>query len=339
MFVRNSWYVAAWDHEIGEALMARTILGEPVVLFRAGDGAVAALADRCCHRHAPLSEGKLLGDEVQCGYHGLRFDRTGQCVHVPSQSRVPPDASIRCYPVVERHRWVWIWMGDPALADAALIPDLFWHDDPCWKPIGDRFAVGCAYQAMIDIQLDQTHSAYVHPSTLGSDDKVRAVPKISRGASTLRCERLMPDSAPPPLWAEVAGITGNADCWNIWTYRPPSIVTFDIGIAKPGTGALDGDRSQGVTGHNSHAVTPETETTCHHFWVAARNFAIDDEALTKKLSGIRTVFLEDRAMCEAQQRTIAAYPGAPSIDLNSDKPTLEARRMVERQIEAERAPD
>ena len=191
---------------------------------------------------------------------------------------------------------------------------------------------------MIDIQLDQTHSAYVHPSTLGSDDKGKAVPNVIRGEAMLQCARLMPESAPPPLWAEIAGIEGKADCWNIWTYRPPSVVTFDIGIARPGTGALEGDRSQGVTGHNTHAVTPETETSCHHFWVAARNFAVDDEALTEKLSSVRSAFLEDKAMCEAQQRTIAAYPGAASIDLNSDKPTIEARHMVDRQIAAEQAP-
>jgi len=306
MFVRNAWYVAAWDHEVGDGLMARTILDNPVVLYRTSDNTVAALADRCCHRQAPLSAGLLVDDAVQCGYHGLRFDRNGTCIHVPSQTRVPPEAAVRAYPVIERHRWVWIWMGSPETADETLIPDLYWHDDPGWKPIGDRFAVGCHYQAMIDIQLDQTHSAYVHPSTLGSGDKVKAVPKITRRGSTLQCTRLMPDTAPPP-----------------------SVVTFDVGIAVPGTGALDGDRSQGVTGHNTHAVTPETATSCHHFWVAARNFAVENEALTEKLSAVRNAFLEDRAMCEAQQRAIANYPGALSIDLNADKPTIEARRMVE----------
>lgn len=332
MFYRNAWYVAAWDQEVTPGLLARTILGEPIVLFRTSDGAVAALEDRCCHRNAPLSAGRLRGDELECGYHGFRYNQDGVCVAVPSQQSIPPDARVRSYPVVERHHWIWVWMGEPARADESLIPDLFWHDDPGWKPIGDYFHVHCHYQSMIDIQLDQTHSRYVHADTLGSDDKVKARPRITREPGVLRCERLMPESEPPPLWASVLGINGKADCWNKWVYLPPSLVMFDVGIAHPGTGALEGDRSQGITGHNSHFVTPETERTCHHFWVASRNFAIDDEALTEKLSAIRNVFLEDVAMVEAQQRTIERFPDAPNVDVTSDNPTIQARKLVDRLI-------
>src|SRR5688572_29601803 len=111
VFLRNAWYVAAWDHEVGRALFPRTLLNTNVVMFRGEDGRVAALEDRCCHRNAPLSAGTLIGDEVQCGYHGLRYDGTGRCVEVPSQSQVPPGAQVRGYPAVERHRRIWLWMG------------------------------------------------------------------------------------------------------------------------------------------------------------------------------------------------------------------------------------
>jgi phenylpropionate dioxygenase-like ring-hydroxylating dioxygenase large terminal subunit len=337
MFVRNVWYVAAWDHEIGRALLPRMILGMPVVLFRTEDGTPVALQDRCCHRNAPLSVGRLKGDELECGYHGLRYDRTGACVEVPSQTLVPPGARIASYPLVEKNRWVWIWMGERAQADPALIPDLFWHDSPQWKAIGDRFHVKGHYQLMIDITLDQTHSRYVHPNSLGSADKVRFKPKLSRDGRALRCERLIPDSDPPPMWAKVAGITGNADQWNIWRYLPPNIICFDVGIGPVGSGVLQGDRSKGVTGHNTHGLTPETDRTTHHFWVAARNFALEDEALTKQLSGIRNVFLEDVAMVENVQRTMEAFPGAPNIDVGSDSPTIQARSLVTQLLEDERA--
>ena len=128
MYLRNSWYVTAWDHEISHEPLARTILGEPIVLWRTDDGSAIAFEDRCCHRHAPLSAGKVLGDRLQCGYHGLTFDRTGLCVEVPSQDMVPPAARIKSYPLCERNRWVWIWMGDADEADASLIPDTYWHD-------------------------------------------------------------------------------------------------------------------------------------------------------------------------------------------------------------------
>jgi phenylpropionate dioxygenase-like ring-hydroxylating dioxygenase large terminal subunit len=77
MFLRNSWYVAAWDREVTRGLLARTLLGEPVVLFRKGNGEAVALEDRCCHRHLPLSMGRLEGDELRCGYHGLLFNSFG----------------------------------------------------------------------------------------------------------------------------------------------------------------------------------------------------------------------------------------------------------------------
>jgi phenylpropionate dioxygenase-like ring-hydroxylating dioxygenase large terminal subunit len=336
MFLKNAWYVAGWDYHVANAPLARTILNEPIVFFRTEDGEVVALEDRCCHRSAPLSAGRIKGSEIECGYHGLRFDRTGACVRVPSQDLVPPGAAVRRYPVVERNRWVWVWMGEAALADAALIPDYFWHDDPAWEPIHDYFHVNCHYQALIDIQLDQTHSPYVHPDTLGNAAKLKVKPTVTREARAVRCERLMPDDDPPPLWAKAANIRGKGDSWNRWVYTPPATIMFDVGAAQAGTGAFEGNRSHGVTVHNTHAITPETESTTHHFWASARNFAVGDAAVTEQLKVIRKIFLEDLAMVEAQARTLALFPNAPTIDVAMDHPTIQARNLLARLIEEER---
>ena len=118
MFLRNYWYVAASDSEIGRKPFRRIIMNEPIVFYRTEDGTPVALEDRCPHRRLPLSMGKLVGDDVlQCYYHGLRFDRTGACVRVPGQDMIPASARVKAYPVVDRYKWLWIWMGDPALAD------------------------------------------------------------------------------------------------------------------------------------------------------------------------------------------------------------------------------
>jgi nitrite reductase/ring-hydroxylating ferredoxin subunit len=122
----------AYDNEIGRKPPGRTVLGEPVVLFRKQDGTPVALEDRCVHRHLPLSMGRLVGDTLQCHYHGLRYDGAGACVMVPGQDTIPPGARVKTYPVVERYRWLWIWMGDPARADPAGIADFHWLDDPAW---------------------------------------------------------------------------------------------------------------------------------------------------------------------------------------------------------------
>ena len=132
MFVRNAWYVAAWDHEIGRSMLRRVILDYPVVLYRTVEGKAVALEDRCCHRQAQLSMGKLVGNIVHCPYHGLQFDPSGTCVKIPSQDRIPPSAKVKSYPIVEKNHWIWIWTGDPAKADPGLIEDFHWMDDPKW---------------------------------------------------------------------------------------------------------------------------------------------------------------------------------------------------------------
>ena len=117
MFPRNFWYVAAWDTEIRrQELLRRTICSEPIVFYRREDGTPVALEDRCCHRHMPLSDGVLKGDNIECLYHGLTYDPSGTCIHIPSQTTIPPEAKVRSYPVFEKHHWIWIWMGEPALA-------------------------------------------------------------------------------------------------------------------------------------------------------------------------------------------------------------------------------
>ncbi len=336
MYLKNAWYVAGWDHHVGNDLLARTICDEPIVFFRTEDGTIAALEDRCCHRSAPLSLGRHKGDEIECGYHGLRFDRTGQCTAVPSQDLVPPGACVRSYPVVEKNRWVWIWMGDAARADETLIPDYFWLDSPHWATIEDYFHVHCNYQAYIDIQLDQTHSPYVHPDTLGNAAKLRVKPTVTRDARALKCERLMPNDEPPPLWAKAAKIEGKGDSWNRWVYTPPATIMFDVGAAQAGTGAFEGNMAFGISIHNAHAITPETDGTLHHFWANARDFEIDDAETTEKLGIIRKVFREDVAMCEAQHKRRVHFPNAPEIDVAMDHPTIQARNMLSKLIEEER---
>ena len=132
MFLKNSWYVAAWDREVSHQPLGRTFLGEPVVLFRTEGGQPVALEDRCCHRQLPLSMGRVAGGVLQCGYHGLKFDRTGKCVEIPGQDSIPPQARVRAYPLVEKYNWVWIWMGEPEKADPALIPNWWWAEHPDW---------------------------------------------------------------------------------------------------------------------------------------------------------------------------------------------------------------
>lgn len=338
MYLYNAWYVAALDREVGRTPFARTILDQPVVLFRKGDGTPVALENRCCHRHLPLSLGRVKGDELECGYHGLRFDATGACVAVPGQTHIPPGARVRSYPAVEKWGWVWIWMGDPARIDHGMFPDWWWMDHPDWactRP--DPFKVACHYRLVADNVLDTTHLAYVHANSLGTSAIGDFPARTERKGCRVRMTRWILDRPPPPMYKAAGGFTGNVDRWQIVEHVPPCFSVNDAGCAVAGTGAPEGDRSRGIELKALSAPTPETERTTHYFFAFVRNFALDDPNTEKMFSeGLVEVFREDVAILEGQQRMTDLKPDAPVIDINVDAAPLAARRALDEMIRAER---
>ena len=131
-FVRNAWYVAGWSGEFEHGLHRVKILDEDLVMYRTSTGEVAALKDRCPHKLLPLSRGRLIDDQIECGYHGTTFGADGRCTRIPGQPRIPPTACVRAFPVHERHGIVWVWMGDADKADTSTVFDLPQISDPAW---------------------------------------------------------------------------------------------------------------------------------------------------------------------------------------------------------------
>lgn len=338
-FLRDSWYVAVWAGDLPATPVARTILSEPVVLYRRADGTPAALEDRCCHRSLPLSLGKVEGDNIRCGYHGLVFDSAGACVGIPGQSAIPPGAAVRSYPVAEKWGAIWIWMGAPERADVARIPDTFWLDDPGWTPAPGSLNVKADYRLLIDNLLDLTHVSYLHGTTLAGDD-VEAVTPVAtkRTGNGMTVGRWILDVTPPPLYTRASGIEGRVDRWQLITWEPPANVYFDIGCARAGTGAPEGDRSQGVSMWSTHLITPETETSTHYHFSFTRDYDLDNPEVTEILrEGARSAFMEDLEVLEIQQRAIDAAGQIPTVDINIDNAPLQARRIVNELIETEQS--
>jgi vanillate O-demethylase monooxygenase subunit len=166
MFLKNAWYVAAWSKEITRDLRQIVVLGEKVCVYRTEAGEVIALEDACPHRKLPLSKGRIKGDTVECGYHGLTFDCAGQCVWAPGGGRIPSAAKVRPYPVHEKYGLVWIWMGNAAIADTSDIIDIPNFGSPDWgMNAGDAMELPCNYLLMCDNLLDPTHVAWVHETS------------------------------------------------------------------------------------------------------------------------------------------------------------------------------
>lgn len=322
MFLRNSWYVAAWDREISRAPLARTLLEQPVVLYRKQDGAVVALEDRCCHRQLPLSMGTVIEDSLRCGYHGLRFDPTGKCIEIPGQASIPPQARVRSYPVVEKYHWVWIWMGEPDRADPALIPGWWWAEHPEWaftRP--ERVRVACNYQLVSDNVLDVTHLAYVHASSIGAPSITEFPATVEREERKVRLTRWIRDRPPPPLYQKAGNFAGNVDRWQIVEHVPPC---FTVNFA----GCQDAERKIELMALS--APTPESARSTHYFFGFVRNFGLDD-ADTERICAedMVKVFNEDFPVLEAQQRALDLSPGAPRVDIAVDAAPLAARRLLQ----------
>ncbi len=332
MFVRNAWYVGAWDHEVGRDMLRRIILDEPVVFFRREDGVPVALEDRCCHRQAQLSRGKLIGNIVQCAYHGLQFDHTGACVKVPSQDRIPASARVRAYPVVERNHWIWLWTGDPAKVDPGLIEDFHWMDDPGWRFGGSSLHVEANYLLLVENLLDTTHLPFLHPTTLGTDDFARSEFEVAREGDRIKVTRWLMDKPPAPFHKRMGGFADgvNVDRWQVTNYAPPSFVKLDVGSAIAGTGARQGDRSQGMNMMNLNAITPETERSAHYFWAQAYNFKLEQRWISDLVrSQVTSAFLEDMATIKAQQENLD-LGASPVVHLGQDKAWVAMRQIVER---------
>ena len=339
MFIRNRWYVAAWDKEVSRKPLARTICGEKVVLFRRGDGSAAALADFCPHRLAPLSLGTVEGDAIRCGYHGLLVDGTGACLEMPGQEATPRRLTVATYPLVERYRFVWVWVGDEALADPALIPDFWFCEDAGWAFDGDVYPVACDYRLLVDNLMDLSHETYVHPSSIGQKEIVDSPIDTRLEGEAVVVERWMKGIDAPPFWRTFLGKNGLVDRWQICHFALPSAVTIEVGVAPVGTGAPEGDRSQGVEGVVVNFMTPESETTCRYYWGMARSFGVGDAGLTERMRQSQAwVFDEDVVVLEAQQRNIDLRPDLKLTTLGIDAGGAHARRLMERAaLESSRA--
>ena len=337
MFIRNSWYVIAWDREVpADGLFSRTVLNEPILLLRCADGGIAALEDRCCHRLAPLSLGRREGDCVRCGYHGMKFDARGHCIETAGLETVPPKARVRTYPVAVQNKWVFVWMGDPDRADRALLPDNFSCDHPGWRNRPGYLHYDTPYLLVCDNLLDFSHLSFVHEGTLGGSTAIaQARPTVERIERGIRVSRHVPDVPPPPFYLKFRRFEGNLDRWFIYDFLLPGTLLMHSG-GKPVEDAA-GDLRNAVQLHSCQALTPESETSTHCFFQQSHPAGQGDESIAESIyDSLVVAFEEDRAMITAQYRSIARSPGAAMLPLAMDAALLQFRRLVDEAVAAER---
>jgi vanillate O-demethylase monooxygenase subunit len=333
-FLRNYWYAAAWSEELTTAPLARTLLGEPVVLFRTESGKAQAFDDCCPHRMARLSAGRVEGETLRCGYHGLRFDCAGACVEIPGQLEISDRARVHAYPTVERWNLAWMWAGRPEAADPDLIPALPWLDSPAWAYSHGTISYDCNYVLLCDNLLDLTHTTFTHPQTIGTEDVARTGIEVAVDDERVRVVREMRNTEPSILYKRVGDFTGKVNRWQRIEYTPPTNVLIDAGAVPVGAN----DRGREMNTWVINMITPETASRTFHFWAFARDCKVDDPSMTRYIGDtIMRTFEEDKAIIDGQQANVGARPRQRMLDKAADKGVVAARQIIDRLLRQEGA--
>jgi phenylpropionate dioxygenase-like ring-hydroxylating dioxygenase large terminal subunit len=311
----NHWYVVAESADVTDAPLGVRLLGLDVVLWRGPDGVVVAAPDRCPHREAPLSLGRVENGCLSCPYHGWTFGDGGRCVLVPSSGEgrpVPPAAHLHVHHVVERYGLVWVCPGEPSQP----IPTIDADDDPAYRRINsgvDRWRTSAT--RMTDNFLDISHFPYVHTGTFGIEANT-LVPSIE-------LTQLDDDFYGYEYTVEV----GN-DAGAVASGIDAPVVTrrMTTGFNLPFTVRSTIHYETGLDHLILLCSTPVDDVTSLFTFVIWRN---DDHSVPAE-----EVIAFDRAIGAEDKRMLELVPGVLPLDqqatasVQSDRPSVEWRRRL-----------
>jgi phenylpropionate dioxygenase-like ring-hydroxylating dioxygenase large terminal subunit len=350
MLVKNAWYVAGLSREFAaQQLQGQVIAEKPLVLWRAASGQVVAYDDRCCHKRMPLSQGRFIEDGLlECAYHGLCYDETGQCVRVPSHpdGRIPPQARLRPFPVIEQDGLVWVWTGDPARADEAVQPPRLPEiADPAWETADTGpMAIPANSLLLIENLLDITHFYPLHDGNIGDVENSRIPVRLEQGTrdgnpyvGTIREAR---GYRQPPFLEDYFGYD-IVDRDHTHFMLSPAVTRVQMRVWPAGSHG-DGSLERGYVIVHTH--TPVDRR--NHVWrlivsIPAGQKCKSDptrSAVERFMETFPAVIAEDRWALEKQQRMFD-FPddGYTEVFLRPDIALRRAREILSRLEQAERS--
>jgi len=339
--VRNRWYVAAFSNEVSRDPIERTLLGVSVALYRKQDGTPVAMYGICPHRYYPLALGHVEGDALVCGYHGFTFAADGKCIRIPAQNTGAGFCQ-PTYRVEERGPLIWIWMGDPACCDPALIPpyDDFGLDQPGWRHSSyTYFRIEARHQLLIDNLMDLTHIAFIHQQIPVGGAFVQTRLEIEERERSLQLRR--PSQTPwtgfhEMLYGAEARFEGSSDMVSITDFYGPELIR----TSGPVTHAVEGMAfvpSEIGTLWILHGITPEADRSTHYFGMMVRDFRLEDSDLDETMraatSGVRQ---QDVVAIEAvEARVDQASRYQRELLAKSDVPAMRVRKKIAAMLDAE----
>jgi phenylpropionate dioxygenase-like ring-hydroxylating dioxygenase large terminal subunit len=331
-YLLNAWYMIGWTEELTQhGRVSRTLCDIPITVFRSGDR-LAALADICPHRFAPLSLGRLVDGGIQCKYHGLSFGVDGRCIHNP-HGPIAGAMKVRSFPVIEFVRGIWVWLGAPERADANLLPDITFLDGGA-EAAANRggYLHGKAHFLLyVDNLMDLSHVNFLHTGTLGSDSFKGAEQTVTEDESSVTVLWSCMDLSPAPYEIELGKFAADAkfDQRTEVQWYSPSSVRVSVRI--------DSANSPSQSHSIAHMLSPETASTVHYFYAATRDFRVDDVEFTQRLGAVRDrVFAtEDSPMVEAVQKRMGTHDlfSLKPLLLRTDEAAVRVRRKFSSMLE------
>ncbi len=334
--IRNAWYCVATSAELGRVPLARDVMETSVVLYRTERGAPVALANRCCHRSFPLAHGKLEGDTLRCGYHGLRYGPDGRCVEIPMQASVPSSVRVRAYPVIERAPFVWVWFGDPGTADESAIPHPDWLGHPDWDLYLGYLSIAGSYIHLHENLLDLSHLTFLHETTFGTPEYARAPVELNVDGADIevwrRVECHLPDIYAVPLQWQGQKVLRSSGS----KYVAPGL-HVNTGILK-NLELPEAQQQPLATIKVAQVITPATRTKTHYWFAGCRNFVRgrpDIDAFMQKAQ--MAAFAEDQFAIEHSTRLLDTdRAGAmPEVFIPTDGAGIAMRRVIAKLAAAE----
>ena len=338
-FIFNEWYVAAFGNEIKREFLQRTLLDKRIVMFRTEAGTPVALADRCAHRAFPLSRGTLDGDTVVCAYHGFRYDAEGNCIEVPSAAKCPKGIGVAQYRVIEKGPLVWIWMGDPALADESRLPEQAWLTQADWETSSGYFDLQSNYVSMHENLLDLTHLSFLHATTIGTPDYAKAPFKTEIDDGYFALNRDVVPTTLPPVWARPTGLEGCNTAARIVKSEFKSPAFHQVNVSFYDSKLAERERQVSRI-KTAHLLTPQTHSSSHYFIVHGRDFGQDDDSITHFMhDNLFAAFNEDveglAALEEVWLHTAA--DDMFEFSVAADGPSVAMRRYLKKRADEELA--
>ena len=331
IYQRDAWYVAAFSKDVDRDLRRRVILDEPILIYRTEAGEAVAIHDRCPHRFAPLSRGSLLGDVVQCKYHGLQFDRSGTCVHNPHGDVIAPNNRVHAYAPVERYDFLWIWMGDPALAIAHEVPDLSYMNMPGLRTVHSYLKADYRYDILVDNLLDLSHTDYLHVGSFTNGACARSETRVEQRGDAVVVKFNQWDAPAPPGHEDLGDLI-NQEFQIHW--QPGQVISYELDMAPS-----SGNGSNSFRYRFTHIATPETAGSTHYFISDTRSYSLDDPEVDAQVAArqIGAIQGEDSPMLSAINFEMA---GRDMMDMRpvvlpTDRGALSVRRVMKRLISEE----